>query len=112
MTEPKLKCPCGKRHGASPRGATSHMPEALIAQAQLYAQMPTLAMARPARDDWVPARLPYGYQPMHLRVPPEMEQELRGRWNLTVTPRAAEHARQMGQSLQAYMGIPQRGQRR
>lgn len=119
MTE-QLKCPCGKRHGVNPRGAMSHISEHLNNQVHLY-------------HDWgaAPTPLPTGYEPMRIAVPPEMEPEARSRFRrqdarqvadramargrhlhvgeLTITPRAAEHARQMGQSLQEYMGIPQRG---
>lgn len=44
MTEPKLKCPCGKRHGRDLRGATSHISEALTLQDQLWAPTPPLRL--------------------------------------------------------------------
>lgn len=159
MTEPKLKCPCGKRHHAqgSPRGATSRISEALNAQMNLYAR--DLAdvnveagwarrggIAYGDNHDWraTPMSLPADFQPMRIAVPRGMEQEFTRRWVNgasariwdpvqhparereaqlaadrvrarlptigVVTARAEEHAQQLAQSLQEYMGIPQRGQ--
>lgn len=56
MTEPKLKCPCGRRHNPGPRGWTSgpsRTAEAYQDQVRLYAQTPRdLLESAPLSFDW------------------------------------------------------------